>query len=470
MRRTSLVAPLLLIALGALLLARTVYPGLPLLDYVAKYWPVVLIGWGVLRIVEIGAWAAASKPLPAGGISGGEWVIIIFLCLFGASLHAVQGISSWWPDHVADHVQWGGLDLFDGERHEYPVSGEKASSRAPHVLLEDFRGDAKINGVDAASGGNEIKVTGHKTIRGQDQQQADRRNDATPLEITGDENNVVIRVHQDQVSGPSRVQATLEISVPKGSSVEVHGRLGDLDINDIGGSVAITSDNAGVRLKNIGGDARMDLRRSDVVQMAGVKGAVEIKGGGSDIDLEDVSGPVSIDGAYRGTIALRKLAKSLRLTGVQTQLDIESVPGQVSMSLGDFTASKVSGPTHLTARSRDVEISDFSGRLEITLEKGDLNLRPGSPLASIQARTRSGDIRLALPESAQFTLNASTERGSISNSFGGGLKLETSSRSGNLRGSVGGGPAIELETQRGDITIQKAVAAGANQPLEKLDQ
>jgi DUF4097 and DUF4098 domain-containing protein YvlB len=470
MRRTSLVAPLLLVALGALLLARTAYPGLPVFDYVAKYWPAVLIGWGVLRIIEIVAWAAASKPLPAGGISGGEWVIIIFLCLFGVSLHAVQGISTWWPEHVTDRMQWGGLDLLGGERHEYPVSGEKTSSPAPHVLIEDFRGDAKINGIDAAPGGNSIKVTGHKIIRGLDQQQADRKNDATPLEITGDANNVSIRLHQDEARGPSLVSATLEISVPKGASVEVHGRLGDLDINDISGSVAITSDNAGVRLTNIGGDARVDLRRSDVVHMAGVKGAVEIKGRGSDIELEDVSGPVSINGVYYGTIEMRKLAKPLRFTSLQTELNIEGVPGQVRMSFGDFTASKVSGPMRLSLKSRDVEISDFTGPLEVTLERGDLDLRPGLPLASIEARSSSGDIRLALPESAQFTLNASTGRGSISNPFGGGLKLEANGRSGSLRGSVGGGPAIQLETQRGDIAVQKAVAVGSHAPLEKLDQ
>ena len=466
MRRSSFVAPLLLIALGALLLARTLYPDLQVLDYISKYWPLVLIGWGVLRIVEIMAWAAASKPLPARGISGSEWVLIVFLCLFGASLHSVQGISNWWPDHI----QLGGLDFLGGERYEYPLSGEKASSRAPHVLIEDFRGDAKINGVDSASGGDVVKVTGHKTIRSLDQKQADRSNDATPFEVTGDANNLIIRLHQDQARGPNRVSATLEISVPKGSSVEVHGRTGDLEINDITGSVDITSDNAGVRLKNIGGDARLDLRRSDVVHMSGVKGAVEIKGRGSDIELEEVSGPVGINGAYNGMIELQKLAKPLRFTGLQTELNIESVPGQVRMSLGDFTASQVTGPTHLSSRSRDVQISDFSGPLEITVDRGDLNLRPGLPLGRIQAHSRSGDIRLSLPAGAQFTLNASTGNGDISNPFGGGLKLETNGRRGTLRGAVGGGPAIELETQRGQITVQKAVAAGANPPLEKLDQ
>jgi DUF4097 and DUF4098 domain-containing protein YvlB len=432
------------------------------MDYLARYWPVILIGWGLLRIVEILSWSAAAKPVPARGLSGGEWVLIFFLCLFGLSIHTVRGVANWFPEHI----QLEGLDLFDGERYEYPLSGEKSASHAPHILLEDFRGDAKINGVDADS----VKVTGHKTIRGLGEKEAARSNEASPFEIAGDANNVVIRVQPDRAGGAGRVSATLDISVPKGASVEVHGRNGDLDINNIAGSVAITSDNAGVRLNNIGGDARLDLRRSDVIHMSAVKGAVEIKGRGSDIELEDLGGQAHIDGAYTGTIALKKLAKPVYFTGTQTEFNIESVPGQVSMTLGDFTGSKLSGPTHLKGRSRDVQISDFTGPLDITLDRGDLSLTPALPLGRIQAHLRSGDIRLALPAGAQFTLNASTENGDISNPFGGGLALETKGRHGTLRGAVGGGTSIELETHRGDIAVQKAVIAGANAPLEKLDQ
>jgi len=467
MRRTSFVAPLLLIAIGGLFLARNIYPEMPLLDWVSRYWPLILIGWGLLRIVEILSWAASSKPLPRRGVSGGEWLLIAFLCMFGASLHAVRGFSNWWPDHM---VQWNGLGFLGGERYEYPVSAEKASSRTPRIVLENFRGDAKINGVDAALGADQVKVVGHKTVRSMDQTQADKTNEGTPLEISGDANNVVIRIRQDQAQRFERITATLEINVPKGSSIEIHGRTGDLDINDIAGSVNITSDNAGVRLKNIGGGARLDLNRSDVVHMSGVKGDVEIKGRGADVELEDIAGTVNVDGAYNGTIELRKLAKPVRFNGPRTNLSMEAVPGEVSMSLGAFNGSKFTGPTHLTSRSSDVEISDFSGPLDISIERGDLNLRPGLPLGNIQAHLRSGDIRLSLPATAQFSLNASTNNGSISNPFDGGFRVEASGRKGTLRGSVGAGPAIELETQRGDITVQKAVAASANVPLQKLDQ
>ena len=94
-------------------------------------------------------------------------------------------------------VQLNGLGFLGGERYEYPVSAEKACSRAPHIVLEDFRGDAKINGVDpdvgADAGAGQVRVTGHKTVRSMDQTHADKSNDAAPLEISGDPNNVVIR-------------------------------------------------------------------------------------------------------------------------------------------------------------------------------------------------------------------------------------------------------------------------------------
>jgi Domain of unknown function (DUF5668) len=98
MRRGSLFAPLLLIALGALFLARNVYPGLPLLQYLAKYWPFLLIVWGAARVAEVLFWAATKQPLPNRGISGGEWAFVVLLCFFGGALNAALGFqlaSAW---------------------------------------------------------------------------------------------------------------------------------------------------------------------------------------------------------------------------------------------------------------------------------------------------------------------------------------------------------------------------------------
>jgi hypothetical protein len=344
MKRTSLVAPLLLIGIGLLFLARNLYPELPLLDYLARYWPFLLILWGSLRLVEILIWSATDKPLPRSGVSGGEWVLVIFLCVIGFSVHTVHGLNTWWP---RTGITVGGLDMF-GESYEYPISAEKPSAKAPHIVIENFRGNARVTGIDADS----VKVTGHRTIRSFDQGQADRANQEASFELAGDANNVIVRTNQDRVSGNLRLSADMEIMVPKGASVEAHGRYGDFDISDLAGAVEITSDNAGVRLQNIGGDARINLSRSDVIRVVNVKGLVDIKGRGADVDVENVDGPVMLSGSYSGVIQFRNLSKPVHYRGERTDFSVEKIPGQVRMSLSDMTASNLVGPIRLTGKSR----------------------------------------------------------------------------------------------------------------------
>ena len=68
MRRHSLVGPLLLILIGALFLLRNIRPEWATFELIARYWPFLLIAWGVLRLVEILYWRISSKPLPARGL------------------------------------------------------------------------------------------------------------------------------------------------------------------------------------------------------------------------------------------------------------------------------------------------------------------------------------------------------------------------------------------------------------------
>jgi len=477
MRRTSVVAPLLLIVIGALFLARNLYPEIPLLDYLAKYWPFLLIVWGTLRLAEVLFWSASDKPLPRAGVSGGEWVLVIFLCIFGASLHAVRGFNTWWPRNITV----GGLDMF-GESYDFPIEGQKQVSKTPRIVIEPFRGNARITGADTDT----VKITGHRSIRSLDQHGAEVANQSMPFEVTGDANSVTIQDNQDRLSGNRvRVSSEMEIIVPKGASIEAHGRNGDFDITDISGNVEVISDNAGVRLQNIGGDARVDLKRSDVVRAVNVKGLFDLKGRGGDIDLQGIEGPVTVSGAYSGVIQFRNLSKPMRFTGQTTELEIEKLPGQVRMALGDFSAQNLVGPVHLSTRARDIEIADFTNAIEVSVDRGDIELRPGIlPLARIDAQTRSGDITLSLPPASKFDLTASTARGDATNDFGAPIRSESQGRGAELRGMVAGGPVVHAHTDHGQVVVRKASAEdkpltpksdatdipAPDKPLKKVEQ
>ena len=79
------------------------------------------------------------------------------------------------------------------------------------------------------------------------------------------------------------------LSFPQGSSIEAHGRYGDFDIQGINGNVNINSDNAGVRLENLGGNVQIDTRASDTIRAVDVKGSVELKGRGDDVELRNIA-------------------------------------------------------------------------------------------------------------------------------------------------------------------------------------
>ena len=126
------------------------------------------------------------------------------------------------------------------------------------------------------------------------------------------------------------------------------------------------------------------------------------------------------------------------------------------MDLGDFTANGLVGPVRLSTRSKDIHLEDFTQSLELETERGDIELKPGKgPLAKIDARSRSGNIDLELPESAKFQLKATTTRGEVQNEYGAPLETQAEGQGGTLKGKVGDGPVITITTDRGAVTVKK---------------
>jgi hypothetical protein len=123
----------------------------------------------------------------------------------------------------------------------------------------------------------------------------------------------------------------------------------------------------------------------------------------------------------------------------------------------------------LKTKSRDVAISDVSQSLEVFVERGDLDIRPGkAPLAKMDLETRSGNIRMAIPPGAKFELSAEAKRGKVENDYGEPLRLAERGRGkdggATLAGAVGQGPALKLTTGRGTITIRKDSETEAGRP------
>jgi DUF4097 and DUF4098 domain-containing protein YvlB len=460
MRRGSVIGPLILIGLGVLFLFRNLWPEIPLVDLISRFWPFLLIAWGAIRLFEIGFWWMTGKPLPRNGISGGEWTLIFVICIVGATMYTAHNAPSWFPTRNA----WRRVVLPMGESYDYTLAPvEKPCASNCRIIIENFRGNAKITG---AAGAASVKASGQQSIRSFQQSEADSANKQTTLELIQQGDQMIVRTNQDKVSDRVQPNADLDITVPAGASIEAHGRYGDFDVQGINGNVNIVSDNAGVRLENLGGNVQVSTGASDTIRLVDVKGNVELKGRGDDVELQNIAGRVTVNAVYVGEVQLTNLAQPVEWEDPLISMAFEKVPGQVHVSRGEFSGNNVVGPVRLRAHSSDVQLSDFTQSLDLTLDRGDIDLKPGKNLPKIEVHDRSGDIDLALPPGAKFDLRASTDHGDADNEYGDPLHVDESGRGNTITGTTGAGPQLRLETGRGSITVRKAGSDDAVAPAE----
>jgi DUF4097 and DUF4098 domain-containing protein YvlB len=212
-----------------------------------------------------------------------------------------------------------------------------------------------------------------------------------------------------------------------------------------------------VRLENLGGNVQIETRASDIVRAVDVKGNVELKGRGEDVELQNIGGTVTVNGVHVGDIQLSKLSQPLHWQDPLGSLDLEKLPGQIHISRGEVNGNNIVGPVRLQGHSADVQLSEFTQSLDLTMDRGDIDLKPGKSLPKMEVRTRSGDITLGLPPGAKFDLRATTQHGDADNEYGDPLKEEESGHGNVISGSTGGGgPQLRLETGRGSVNVRKA--------------
>ena len=441
MRRRSLTGPLMLLIVGGLFLWHNLHPEAPLFEIASQYWPFLLIGWGLLRLVEVLFSPAESW---RGSFSGGEIVLVVLLCFAGMAVFQAH--------QYGIRFNTGGLQWF-GEQYDYPVSATAPAAGIKRIVFENPRGNIKVTGGDA----QEITLNGHKYVRAYNRTDADRTNSNTPVELVPQGDQLLVRSNQDHVPDNQRVSDDLEVAVPRGIAVEARGgNNGDFEIDDVQGNVDLASSRGDVRISKIGGDARIDVGRSSVIRGMDIKGKVDLNGRGSDIELENISGQVTITGAFDGTLQFRNLAKPLQFEGARnTQVNVQAVPGQISMDRGEFSASGLVGPVKLVTNARDIKMQKFTQSLELEIEHGDVELQPGNPVPTIDARSGFGNVVLVLPEKAAFRIDGTADRGDVVNDYGSPLVQEHQGHTGTIRGSVGDGPTVHLSARRGSIEVRK---------------
>jgi DUF4097 and DUF4098 domain-containing protein YvlB len=441
-RSGGLFSGLVLISVGILLLMSN-YGRLDLHDFFVRWWPLMIIFWGAVKLYERTAGSRFGGS-DGGRISGNEAGLVAGMVALVAIVALVGRIH--------DRV---GVDVGDSYSYDIDVAPKKIPANA-RVMVRNGHGDITVRGSDSA----EIRVTAKKTVRSWSESEAERI--AEPVKVTIEQNGDGYEVHPSGFDlSNSKIGVDLEVAIPKKSVLSVKTDKGDIMVSGISGDVGIADMTGDVDVRGIAGDVNVEMRKGDT-KVSSTKGDVKVSGKGGEIEVNDTAGSLTVEGDFYGPVRADKAIKGVRMVSSKTDLTLSALAGHFEAASGNMDI--VDAPGNLSLRTRDSEINleNPGGKVLIDNRNAAISVRFSSaPKEDVQITNSSSEIALTLPGSASFEIVADCRNCEISSEFPGLGASKTESGDSHLAGKYGNGkgPKITLKTSYGNISLRRTSVA-----------
>ncbi|MGC2020500.1 MAG: DUF4097 family beta strand repeat-containing protein [Candidatus Sulfotelmatobacter sp.] len=453
-RRRSFAGPLVLIILGVVFLLGNLHliSWMRLGTLFAHYWPLLLILWGIIKLVEYQQ--AQRDGVPARGIGFGGVCLVLCIVFFG--LMATQASRLHWEQFRNDiNIDDSDLDNIFGETFNYDDHLEQDVPPAVTTLrVNDDHGAVRVTPSDD----NKITVAVRKKVGAESQSDADKYNAATKPAITS-AGNILTLDARTQAAGDHSIQTDLDISVPRKLALQVTSRRGEVSVTGRDGQVEINNQHGEVSVEDVTGNVNLNLERSSA-KVEQITGDVHIDGRLNEVSVTDVKGSAQFDGEFEESVKLARISKSVAFKSSRTDLEFSRIDGDLDLDSDDLHADQITGPVHLTTRSKEIRLEDVSGDVRVQDQNGGIEVSMRS-LGNVQIDSRNGDINLSVPDMAGFHLDAQTRDGEIQSDFP-ELKIDNNEHEAKATGTVGNGSShIVLNNEHDGIEIRKASAKPA---------
>lgn len=256
------------------------------------------------------------------------------------------------------------------------------------VVISNVAGTVDVRAWDR----DEVQVTGHID------------EDVERVDVESSEGRTIVKVVLPRGSSHGS-EAEIEVTVPRGSSVEVsavsadvssRGVLGTQRLKTVSGELTaeITGDNSEIR--TVSGDITVrGGGKPSALRVSSVSGSIDLSHAAGKLDVVTVSGDARLEvsdaNEVRGRTTSGGFDLRARLT-TNARVDVEAVSGDITL--------RVTSPNGLST-----EIETFSGEISGCLANSvervskygpghRLNIRTVESGASVRAKTLSGDIEI----------------------------------------------------------------------------
>jgi Putative adhesin/Domain of unknown function (DUF5668) len=440
-RGSSVFSGLTLIFVGVLLLLHN-YRGFELSRVLLHWWPLLLIGWGAIKLYER---AVSSRTGEAGGRTGpGEVFLVLGLvALVGGVIATDQVRDKFGPDIMG----WG----HDAFSRDLDVAPKPVPAKS-RITIQGVHGDIAVRSSDEP----EIRVNGKKSVRGWNENEAERKANAVSVAVSQNGDGYEVR---PTGANDSQVSVDLEVVVPKQSAVTVRNEKGDISVVDMESPVTIDGGSGDVEVRNTSGDVSIDMRRGDA-KISDTKGNVKISGSGDSVEVVGTSGSFTINGEFVGPVRAEKVSKGVRFVSHRTDLTVSQLSGHMEVGSGNLEVVDAPGNVILTTHEEEVSVENVGGKIKLDNRNGNVSVRFSSPpKEDVDITNASAAITVGLPEASNFEISADCHSGDIDSEFESDSLKKTVTQSGDShlegRFGTGRGPKISLKTTYGSISLHK---------------
>jgi DUF4097 and DUF4098 domain-containing protein YvlB len=461
MRRSSLLGPLLLIAIGVvfLLIQTGRLDHSRFWAWYGHWWPLLLVAAGAVVLAE---WAIdqallrdPQRPGYRRSVGSGVIFLLVLFAFMGAISNHVMGFPSGYSKLFPGfHFDQDSMDRLLGDKHESDETLDLSFAPSDSLTIVNPRGGVTVSGT---SDDNQMHLAIHKRVYASTDSEADAK--ANHFNPDNKYRNSGWTVTMPTVDGAS---ADLVITVPASAPVNVTADHGDIHIDSIKAAVTATANHGDIELSSITGPASAHINSGNAsVSAHAIGGGLSIQGHAEDMTLSDIQGPVNINGEFFGTAHVEHIAGPFHFHTSRTDFQLARLDGEVEISPDmNLSADQALGPVVLTTKDRNITLDRMAGDISVTNRDGSINVTAAPALGNITLEDRDGSVHATLPEHASFSVQATTSDGNIDTDFA--LTTRSSDNGRTLTGSVGsGGPMVHITTRDGDISVHK----GDVQPL-----
>jgi DUF4097 and DUF4098 domain-containing protein YvlB len=449
-QRNSIFAGALLVLLGLIFLLDQFNPLFGIGHLIRTYWPVLLILWGVAKLIDHLAPRGGQSRPPI--LSGGEALLLVLVAFILAGFVFRDALRERFPDFG---VEMPGFHESYSRKQDLPPSTLPAGS---HVTIDTARGDVTVH----SSQGNELLVSANDTTWAPIQSAADDRMKDVQVIVEHSGNDYRIHpLHQNDYH--DAVNVDLNVQLPKTAVVWATTGHGDIDASGISGIDARTG-HGDVNIQDAGGDVNVEMQGGDA-RITRLTGNLHVSGRGNDLAIEQVSGNATVEGAFIGSIDVQRVQQTVRLISPWADISLEHLLGQMQVDHSDINVTNVAGAATIETHNKDVTVSGVAGKLAIADVHGDIQVTYAKPpQADASITDDSGEVEFTLPAKSNFSISAVSRQGEIDSDFEDpSLLMAHQENTGRLEGKFGASgttiastPTISIATSYGTISLRKA--------------